>query len=165
MGCFVNIISKRRTLCCRKTKNHSVEAMAEKWISDIFNTKPEKRPTGIPGLWTQQLDAGLCGSCGSWLVSLEVFSPAQILLIMQTTAIRHSFFLSSLFSFFFTLEFKNCFFSQFLLFFSVFFSTLSCFLFESAFLSFLFSYYSILSASPVCSITIQSVLFLLFVIF
>ena len=110
MECFVNIILKRRTLCCRETKNHSVEAMAEKWISDFFNTKPEKRPTGIPGLWTQQLDAGLCGSCGSWLVSLEVFSPAQILLIMQTTAIRHSFFLSSLFSFFFTLEFKNCFF-------------------------------------------------------
>ena len=107
----------------------------------------------------------MIASCGSSLVSLEVFSPAQILLIVQTTAIRHSFFLSSLFSIFFTLEFKKLFFSQFLLFFSVFFSTLSCFLFESAFLSFLFSYLSILSASPLCSITTQSVLFLLFTIF
>ena len=98
-----------------------------------------------------------CGSCGSSLVSLEVFSPAQILLIVQKSAIRHSFFFLPFFLFFFTVEFKNCFFSQFLLFFSVFFSALS-FLFKSAVLSFL-------SASPLCSITIQSALFLLFVIF
>ena len=36
-----------------------------------------------------------------------------------------------------------------------------CFLFKSVILSFLFSYYSVLSASPLCSIPIQSVLFLL----
>ena len=41
-----------------------------------------------------------CGSCGSSLVSLEVFSPAQILLIVQTTATRQWFFLSSFFLFF-----------------------------------------------------------------
>ena len=41
-----------------------------------------------------------CGSCGSSLVSLEVFSPAQILLILQTTTIRHWFFLCSFFSIF-----------------------------------------------------------------
>ena len=40
-----------------------------------------------------------------------------------------------------------------------------CFLFKSVILSFLFSYYSVLSASPLCSITIQSVLFLLVFIF
>ena len=46
------------------------------------------------------------------------------------------------------------------------FSDLSyCFLFKSVVLSFLFSYYSVLSASPLCSITIQSVLFLLVFIF
>ena len=40
-----------------------------------------------------------------------------------------------------------------------------CFLFKSAILSFLFSYYTILPASPLCSITIQSAFFLLFLIF
>ena len=40
-----------------------------------------------------------------------------------------------------------------------------CFLSKSAILSFLFSYFSILAASPLCSITIQPVLFLLFFIF
>ena len=35
------------------------------------------------------------------------------------------------------------------------------FLFKSVILSFLFSYYSVLSASPLCSVPIQSVLFLL----
>ena len=79
-----------------------------------------------------------CSSCSSSLVSLEVFSPAKILLIVRTTAICHSCFLSSLFSIFFILEFKKI--SQFLLF----FSALSCYLFKSAFLSFLFSNYSIL---------------------
>ena len=42
----------------------------------------------------------LCGSCSSSLVSLEIFSPAQILLIVQTTAIHCWFFLSSPFSIF-----------------------------------------------------------------
>ena len=40
-----------------------------------------------------------------------------------------------------------------------------CFLFKSAILYFLFSYHSLLSASPFCSISIQSILFLLFFIF
>ena len=92
-------------------------------------------------------------SCSSSLVSLEVFSPAQILLIVQTTAIRHSFFFLPFSLFSSPWNSKN-FFSQFLLFFSVFLSTLSCFLFKSPFLSFLFSYYSILSTSSLCSITI-----------
>ena len=35
------------------------------------------------------------------------------------------------------------------------------FLFKSVILSFIFSYYSVLSASPLCSVPIQSVLFLL----
>ena len=44
------------------------------------------------------------------------------------------------------------------------FSDLSyCFLFKSVVLSFLFSYYSVQSASPLCSIPIQSVLFLVLV--
>ena len=99
------------------------------------------------------------------------------------------FFLSPLFLYFFILEFRNLFLSVptvyscvlfcslscpsyiFLLFFLfiVLFSPLClftlfsnlpyCFLFISAILSFLFSYYSILSASPLCSITNKSVLF------
>lgn len=40
-----------------------------------------------------------------------------------------------------------------------------CFPFKSAILCFLFSYHSLLSASPFCSISIQSILFLLFFIF
>ena len=67
-------------------------------------------------------------------MSLEAFSPAQILLIVQTTAIRHSFFLSSLFSIFFTLEFKK------LLFLSSFFSLLCSFLLYLAFFSNLLSF-------------------------
>ena len=43
------------------------------------------------------------------------------------------------------------------------FRTLYCFLFKSVVLSFLFSYYSVQSASPLCSIPIQSVLFLVLV--
>ena len=118
-------------------------------------------------------------------MSLKVFSPAQILFIVQATAIRHSvFFFLFLFyiSSFWNLEICSY---LFILFFPVFllsFSTLLsipcsvfslclstlfsdlpyCFLFKSAILSFLSSYYSILSASPLCSITIQSALFLLF---
>ena len=56
---------------------------------------------------------------------------------------------------------KNRFFSQFLLF----FSSLSCFIFKSTFRLFVFSYYSVLSASSLCSVTIQSVIFQLFIIF
>ena len=67
-------------------------------------------------------------------MSLEAFSPAQILLIVQTTAIRHSFFLSSLFSIFFTLEFKKLFFL------SSFFSLLCSFLLYLAFFSNLLSF-------------------------
>ena len=49
--------------------------------------------------------------------------------------------------------------------FTLFFDPLYCFIFKSAILSFLFYYYYILSASPFCTISIQSVLFLLFFIF
>ena len=121
-------------------------------------------------------------------MSPEVISPAQILLIVRTTTIRHSNFSFSSFynSFYWNLEILYLFFPVFfsalflsiLLFFfySSFCSlfcfppsclfTLSCdvsycFLFKSVILSFLSSYNSILSASPLCSITIQSVLFLL----
>ena len=110
---------------------------------------------------------------------------------MQTTAIRHSMFYFSSFSkfiqsrisksvvissfcsflcsillailyilLFSTLLFIPC--SVFSLCLFTLFSDLPyCFLFKSVILSFLFSYYSVLSASPLCSITIQSVLFLL----
>ena len=59
-----------------------------------------------------------CGSCGSSLLSFEVFSPAQILSIVQTTL-----YVTVLVLFFynFILKFKICFY-LFLLFFSVFFS-------------------------------------------
>ena len=140
----------------------------------------------------QSLKSQLC-PCGSSLVSLEVFSRAQILLMVQTTAICHSnFSFSSFFiSLFWNLEICS---SLFLLFIPVFFSALSCpsfysflllfllpvlfspslfihFIFWSTllfsfqicypFFSFLFSHNSILSSSPLCPITIQSVLFLL----
>ena len=53
-------------------------------------------------------------------------------------------------------------FSVFFLYLFTLFSDLPyCFLFKSVILSFLFSYYSVLSASPLCSVPIQSVLFLL----
>ena len=45
--------------------------------------------------------------CDSSLVSLEVFSPAQILLIVQRKAMHHSIFLSPLFLCFFLLEFRS----------------------------------------------------------
>ena len=104
-----------------------------------------------------------------YLLSLEVFSPAQILLILPTTAIRHCFSFSS-FSITSFWNLKICCY-LFLLFFPVFFSALSivhpsilfyfsfyplfffslclftlfsdllyCFIFKSAILSFLFSY-------------------------
>ena len=122
------------------------------WVQ--FGSKMAKKAIFIP--------ARSCSSCSFSLVSLEVFSPAQILLIVQTTAIRHSFFFLPYFLFSSPWNLKTFFLSSFCFFLC---STLSCFLFESAFLSFLFSYYSILCASSLCSITIQSVLFLLFVIF
>ena len=78
-------------------------------------------------------------------------------LCRQLLYVTHLFFLFFfLFFFFFHPEIKKKLFvfSQFLLFFSVFLSALSGFLFKSAFFSFIFSYYSILSASPLCFITI-----------
>ena len=67
-------------------------------------------------------------------MSLGIFSPAQIFLIVQTTAIHHPLFLSSLFSIFFvSLEFKKLFFlssfcsllCSFLLYFALFSNLLS----------------------------------------
>ena len=55
-------------------------------------------------------------SFGSSLVSLEVFSAAQILLIVQTQLYVTWLFLSPFFLFFFILEFKNCFYQFRLLF-------------------------------------------------
>ena len=51
---------------------------------------------------TRQCGNGIrfCDSCVSSLVSLAVYSPAQILLIVQTTAICHSFFFLPFFLFF-----------------------------------------------------------------
>ena len=120
--------------------------------------------------------------------------PSQILLIVQTTAIHHSVFYFSSFSMYIQSRISKsviCSFSSFLCSFLLsvlsilLFSTLIsipcsvfshclltlfsdlpyCFLFKSVILSFLFSYYSVLSASPLCSIYIQSVLFLLVFIF
>ena len=128
-------------------------------------------------------------TCVSW----GIF-PVQILLIVQTTAIRHSIFYFSSFSIFLQSRISKsviCSFCSFLwpfllsIFSILFLSTLLsipcsvfslslftifsdlpyCFLFKHAILSFLFSYYSILSAPPWYSITIQSVLFLLVFIF
>ena len=129
-------------------------------------------------------------SCGSSLVSLEVFSPAQILLIVQTTAIRHLAFPFSPIAIFLHSGIWKLIYLFFLLFSALYlvnpcilvyscfgslvcslplclftlFSDLPCFLFKSAIASFLSSDYSILSASSLYSITIQSVLFLLFFI-
>ena len=125
-------------------------------------------------------------------MSLEVLSPAEVLLIVQTTAIRHSVFSFCPLLYFFILEFKNLLLSVLFcaLFYSLsfhpstLFSSSFCFLFcslplclfnlfsnipyyfifKSAVLSFLFSYYSILSAYPLCFTIIQSDLFLLFLI-
>ena len=129
-------------------------------------------------------------TCVSWGIS-----PAQNLLIMQTTAIRHSIFYFSSFSVFIQSRILKsvaiCFFCSMLffsplyffdptLFYSSFYS-LFCFLylfihfifwspllFSSPicypFFSF-FSYYSVLPTSPLYSIPIKSVLFLLVVIF
>ena len=106
-------------------------------------------------------------TCVSWGIS-----PAQILLIVQTTAIRHSIFYFSSFSMFLPVFFFALYLFHPILFYSSFYS-LFCFLplflhfiFWSPLLFsypfFLFSYYSILSTSPLCSITIQSVLFVQF---
>ena len=133
-------------------------------------------------------------SCGSSLVSLEVFPQHKSCWSCRQLLYVTLFFISPLFLCLFNLEFQNLLLSvpsvpscSFLL--SIFsillFSTLlsiPCsvfslclftlfsdlpygFLFKSVILSFLFSYYSVLSASPLCSITIQSVLFLLVFIF
>ena len=137
-----------------------------------------------------------CDSRNSSLVPLEVYFPAQILLILQTTAIYTSlifFFLPlSYFSSFWNLE---IYFYLFLLIFTVFFSALFLFILLCSFLlfflflvlfsstlfihcifwfllfsfqicySFLFPCCSILPTYPLCSIAIESVLFLLFFIF
>ena len=124
------------------------------------------------------------------LVSLEVFSQSKSCWPCRQPPYITQFFLSPLFLCFFILEFQNLFMSvpsvsfvlfcslsifSILLFFSTLlsvpcyvfsfclftlFSNLPCFLFKSVILSFLFLYYSILSASPLCCITLQSVLLL-----
>ena len=66
-----------------------------------------------------------CGSCRSGLASIEVFFPAQISLIVQTTATRHTYF-SPLFLCFFNLEFRNLLLSVFSVLSCVFFCSLSC---------------------------------------
>ena len=134
-------------------------------------------------------------SRGSSLVSLEVFPQHNLLIVQTTAILCHSiFFISPLFLFIQSRISKSvviCPFCSFLCSFVLsflsilLFSTLLsipcsvfslclftlfsdlpyCFLFKSVILSFLFSYYSVLSASPLCSITIQSVLFLLVFIF
>ena len=127
-------------------------------------------------------------TCVSWGIS-----PAQILLIVQTTAIRHSIFYFSSFSMFIQSRISKsvviCSFCSFLLFssslsfpsysFLLFFLFLVLFphsvywlyflisliVFFSNLLSlFSLSYYSVLPASPLCSISIQFVPFLLVVI-
>ena len=132
-----------------------------------------------------------CDSCDSSLVSLEVFPQDKSCWIVQTTAIRHSIFISPLFLCLSIYNFKiscylfllffpvlSCYLSfssySFLLFFL--FLVLFCpsvyslyflislaygFLFKSVILSFVFSCYFVMSASPLCSVPIQSVLFLL----
>ena len=87
----------------------------------------------------------MCSFCSflcSFLLSLSLFS---ILLFSTLRSIPCSFFFLCLFTLFSDLPYY--------------------FLFKTFILSFLFSYYSVLSASPLCSITIQSVLFLLVFIF
>ena len=49
-----------------------------------------------------------CGSCGSSLLSLEVFSPAQILLIVQTNSIMPLIFSFFLFFYFSSWNVKIC---------------------------------------------------------
>ena len=138
--------------------------------------------------------SGFCRSCSSWLVSLEIFPqqkscwPCRQLLYLALFFYFSSFsmfiqyrilksvvicsFCSFLCSFllsilsillFSTLLSIHCFVFSLSLF--TLFSYLPyCFLFRSVILSFLFSYYSVLSASPLWSITIKSVLFLLVLI-
>ena len=87
----------------------------------------------------------MCSFCSflcSFLLSLSLFS---ILLFSTLRSIPCSFFSLCLFTLFSDLPYH--------------------FLFKTFIISFLFSYYSVLSASPLCSITIQSALFLLVFIF
>ena len=134
-------------------------------------------------------------SCSSSLVSLEVFSQHKSCWSCRQLLYVTLFFISPLFLCLFNLEFQNLLLSvpsvlscvlfcslsfpsySFLLFFlfPVLFSpsvyslyfliSLIVLYFKSVILSFLFSSYSVLSASPLYSITIQSVLFLLVFIF
>ena len=80
----------------------------------------------VPGLYymtksDSRVQVTGCGSCGYLLLSLEVFSPEQILLTVQTTVIAQCF-LSLFFLDFFILEFKKC----------VTFILLFCFIFWSS---------------------------------
>ena len=94
-----------------------------------------------------------CSSCGSSLVSLEVISPAQILLVVQNTAIRQpNFYFSSFYSpLFWNLEI--CFHLFLYLFFPVFFSAL--YLIHPSIL-FYFSFCSLFCFLPLCLLTLSS---------
>ena len=97
-------------------------------------------------------------SFGSSLVSLEVFSAAQILLIVQTQLYVTRFFLSPLFLFFFHFGIQKLFLSV-LSVVSIFFSALYL-VFFSNLLSFHFSFPITLSCLLLpCSVIIQSVFF------
>ena len=84
---------------------------------------------------------------------LSVFSVLSCVLFCSLSFFHPTLIYSSFYSLF-------CFLPLFIRFI---FRTLYCFLFKSVVLSFLFSYYSVQSASPLCSIPIQSVLFLVLV--
>ena len=125
-----------------------------------------------------------CGSCGHSLVSLEVLPQHKSCWLCRQLLYLTLFFISPLFSMFIQSRISKsvviCSFCSFLCSFLLsilsilLFSTLLsipcsvfsfclftlfsdppyCFLFKSVILSFLFSYYSLLSASPLCSITV-----------
>ena len=79
-----------------------------------------------------------CGSCGFFFVSHKVFSTAQVLLFMQTTAIHHSVFSLSSSLYVFILEFRNLSLSVPSVLSWVLFCSLSCSTFYSFLLFFLF---------------------------
>ena len=150
----------------------------------------EKRPCGANWENFESHVKDLCGSCGSSLVSLEVFPQHKSCWSCRQLLYVTLFFIFPLFLCLFNLEFQNLLlsvpsvlsFSFLLTIFSIqlfstlfsipcsFFSLFIHFIFWSPLLFsfqicypfFLFSYnYSVLPASPLCSIPIQSVLFLL----
>ena len=131
-----------------------------------------------------------CGSCSSSLVSLEVFPQHKSCWSCRQLLYVTLFFISPLFLCLFNLEFQNlllsvpsvpsCYFPPLYLFHPTLFysSFYSLFCFLPLFIRFIFwspllfsfhicypffslSYCSVLSASPLCSVPIQSVLFLL----